>query len=172
MRRSNGRRAALTLLELIIASTLLTLLMTSVATLLRTSRLAWQVQQEDAARMESAYGALRHVVRWVRQAESLVAASDASNNSGYLTIQLPNKERFAWRHDPSSAQLLFGKGTADQLLAEKIEGFTVETFRADGVTPTSDPDQVQCLRISIRVRLPGEKNRPHTVRSWVMMRAW
>ncbi len=172
MRRDKKRHAALTLLELIIASTLLTLLMTSVALILRTSRLAWESYEQDTARLESAYGALRHVVRWVRQAESVVSASDAANANGHITIRLPNQAQYAWRHDRSSSSLLFGKGSPNEVLAEHIESFVVEPFRADGRTPATDPKDMQCFRITVGVRLPGEKNRLRTVQSWVMMRAW
>jgi len=162
----------MTLLELVIATSMLTMLLVSVSTVLRASRAAWEAHEADWVRLESAYATLRHIVRWLRQAESVTALSSPNDSSGYISIRLPNGDEYGWRHDRTSSSVSFGKGTARELLAEHIDSLTIEAFKADGTTPTTDLQAVQCFRITVGVRLPRDTAATRTVRSWVMMRAW
>lgn len=170
--QQNKHRTGLTLLELIIATTMMTMLMVSVSAVLRSSRVAWDAREADCSRLESAYGLLRHLVRWVRQANEIVSVSSPTNTSGYITMRLPSGDVYAWRHDSTGKAVYFGIGSANDLLAENIESLTFEAFKADGVTPTTDVDAIQCLRVTVGFRLPRDTGSARLVRSWVMIRAW
>lgn len=165
-------RRALTMLELVIASSLLTVLVTSATLLLRTSRQAWTAQEQDHQRLQSAQALLRHVVRHARQAQSVVAASGAGDASGSLSLEMPSGDIYVWNHDNAGKQVDFGVTTANGLLADSIESLEFVGYEADGTTPTNNVADMQVLRVTATVDLPREVNGVKTLESWVWLRAW
>ena len=173
MRRKRKSRDGMSLLELIIASTVMTILMTSIGVLLRSSRRAWEVHSNDYVRVESGHATLRHIVREVRQAKSVTALSLSSDNSGKLTVEMENGDTKSWNHNANA--VYFGVnvgGTPTDLLADNITGLRITGYRANGLTLTATPDQVQCLLVEVTVTFPREANSDQTMRSWVWVRSW
>jgi hypothetical protein len=162
----------MTLLELVIASAMMAMLLTAVTLVLRTGRQAWEAHEVDFTRLEGLHATLRHIVRQVRQADSVTALSAANNNSGFLTLAMPDGSTVAWAHDSGTNTVKCGVTTADQLLASNITGLNFIGFKADGVTATSVPTEIQNLQISVTVQLPRETNATRTYSSKAWIRSW
>jgi type II secretory pathway component PulJ len=162
----------MTLLELVIASSMMALLLTAVTLLLRTSRQAWEAHAENYTRLEGLHATLRHIVRQVRQADAVTAVSTATDNSGGLTLAMPDGSSVAWDHDGTTNTVKSGITTADQLLANNITGLNIVGYKADGVTPTAVPAEIQSLRIAVTVQLPREQFATRTYSSWAWIRSW
>ena len=162
----------MTLLELVIASAMMALLLTAVTLILRTSRQSWEAHEGDYTRLQELHASLRHIVRQVRQADAVTAISAAGNNSGTLTLLMPDGTTTVWAHDNTAKSILCGVATADQLLANNIQALNFVGYKADGVTPTVVPTEIQNLRISVTVQLPRETNATRTYSSWAWIRSW
>ena len=162
----------MTLLELVIASSMMAVLLTAATVVLRTSRQAWEAHEGDYTRLEGLHATLRHMVRQVRQADAVTAISAAGDNSGALTLAMPDGSTVAWDHDGATSTVRCGVTTADQLLSTNITGLNIVGYKPDGVTATTVPSEIQNLKVSVTVQLPRETNATRTYSSWAWIRSW
>ena len=162
----------MTLLELVIASSMMAVLLTAATVVLRTSRQAWEAHEGDYTRLEGLHATLRHMVRQVRQADAVTVISAAGDNSGALTLAMPDGSTVAWDHDGATTTVKCGVTTADQLLSTNITGLNIVGYKADGVTATTVPSEIQNLKVSVTVQLPRETNATRTYSSWAWIRSW
>jgi hypothetical protein len=162
----------LTLLEMIIASTLMTMVLAAVSVVMRTGRAAWEAHEADFTRLTACHATLRHIVRQVRQAEAVLSVSGPTDNSGSISIRLPNDSALVWDHDAATNRVFFGEGVADSLLAEDISQLNIQAYCADGTTPATSVDQIQCVVVTLAVNLPRDTNPVRTISSWVWIRTW
>jgi type II secretory pathway pseudopilin PulG len=165
-------RAGMTLLELVIASAMMATLLTAVTLVLRSGRQSWEAHEADYTRLEGLHATLRHMVRQVRQADAVTAISAASDNSGALTLLMPDGTKMAWDHDGVTNTMKCGVTTADQLLASNITALNIVGYKPDGVTATVVPSEIQNLKISVSVQLPRDTNATRTYSSWAWIRSW
>lgn len=171
-RAANRRRRGMTLLELVLASTMMTVVVTSVAMLLRGVHVAWEAEEGDLRRLEAAHATLRHIVRQARQAQSVAAITAAGNTAGSLSLSMPSGAVFVWARDSATNQVKFGTGAADQLLAEEITQLSFTGYQADGVTATTTLGDIRAVKCQIGVELPRETGGSRTVTCWAWLRAW
>ncbi len=166
------KRRRMTLLELVIASSMMAVLLTAATLVLRTSRQAWEAHEGDYTRLEGLHATLRHMVRQVRQADAVTVISAAGDNSGALTLAMPDGSTVAWDHDGATTTVKCGVTTADQLLSTNITGLNSVGNKPDGVTATTVPSEIQNLKVSVTVQLPRETNATRTYSSWAWIRSW
>ena len=162
----------MTLLELIIASTMMTLVVVSISVVLRTGRGAWEAHESDFVRMEAAHATVRHIVRAIRQAAQVTAISLANNNSGSLSVQDNTGKIWVWSHDANTGTVFFGENNASSMLGDHITGLRFEGFEADGTTPTTVTNDLQCIRITVSTVLDRDANANRAVTSWAWVRTW
>jgi type II secretory pathway component PulJ len=160
----------MTLLELIIASSMMTMVLVSVSVVLRTSRQAWTAHESDFVRMETAHATVRHIVRAMRQAVAVTAIN--TTTSGSLTIQDNNGKNWEWRLDRNTNTVLYGENNATSLLGENVVSLQFQGFEADATTATTNLDDMQCIRVTATVQLDRETNNLKSVSSWAWVRAW
>jgi prepilin-type N-terminal cleavage/methylation domain-containing protein len=162
-------RRGLSLLELVIATSMLALLMTAVSVVMRSSRQAWEAHVADYNRLEAAHATLRHIVRQVRQARSVTSISASTDDSGQLSLRMPDDTVVAWDHDDTNDTVNYGITTADNLLATEISGLRFTGYEANGTTTTTVPDDVFALRVEVTVQMPTSAR---TIDSWAWLRSW
>lgn len=171
MRRARrNNRGGFTLLELIVTAALAGTLASSVFVLLRTCQSVWEAHATEMETLESAHAAVRHVVRCVRQADSVVSYSKPTDANGSLTLLMPSGETYVWQH--SGDQLNFGVDKAHALLASGIGTFTIACYQADGQTATTEPLQTQCVECTVTVQLDRSENGSRTIRCRAWRRTW
>jgi len=173
MRQAHPKsRIGFTLMEIMVASTLMATVMASVAVVLRGSVAALDAHESDLARVESAQATIRHLVRKIRQAQSVVAVSSPATTTGTLSLLMPTGETLAWARNSGTNQVLYGVTTATDLLAEDIAELSFETFEADGTTATTVVADIQLIRCIATVNLPGNAVGTRTIscRGWI--RSW
>lgn len=166
-----GRRG-MSLLELVIATSMLAMVMGAVSMILRTSRQAWEAHTGDYTRVEAAHATLRHLVREVRQADAVTAISPATDNSGQLGLLMPTGVTRLWDHDAPTNTVNFTATSGNGMLASEITGLRLTGYEADGITTTTVADDVQFLKIDVTVQLPREVNGTRVVSSYVWVRSW
>jgi prepilin-type N-terminal cleavage/methylation domain-containing protein len=165
-------RRGLTLLELIIASSMLAMLLGSVSVVIRAGRASWSAHEADYVRVEAAHSVLRHIVRQIRAAEAVTEVTPATNNSGRLGLRMPNGDTVIWAHNSGSRLVNYGVSSPDNLLAPEITGLRFRGMRADGVTAAATVAEVQCLQVEVTIQLPRETNGQRIVTSWAWVRSW
>ena len=172
MKCNRTERRGYTLLELVIATAMLATLTTSVSLLLRGTQAAWRAQAQDTELLEAAHATARHVVRHLRQAAAVSAITLPSDAAGSLSALMPNGETYVWTRSSGDNTVRFGLGSATDLLAENIVEMSFAGYQADGVTATTDPEEVQVVECSVKVVLPRDAGAGRTVtcRAWV--RSW
>jgi len=144
--------------------------MTSVFAVLRTSRQAWEATDSDQTRLEAAHGLARHLVRQLRQADSVVEISNADDANGKLTAQTTTGATLHWLR--SGGQVLFGQGAASELFAQNITELKFTGYQADGVTPTTTPAEIRLVKLTVAVTLERQVGALQTVESWAWLRTW
>jgi len=165
-------RRGMTLLELVLATTLLATMVGAVGIITRTGHTAWSAAQSDAARLASAGATARHIVRHVRQAQTVAAISSAGDTSGSLSLVMPSGETIVWEHDTPSSEVRYGVDAADSLLAEQIEQLSFTGYEADGVTETTDTALVQAVRCTVQVQLDRDSGATRSISCFAWRRCW
>ena len=171
MSRSRIRRG-LSLLELIIATSMLAMLLTSISVVLRAGRESWNAHEADYTRVEAAHSVLRHIVRQIRAAKAVTEITVATNDSGRLGLRMPNGETRIWARDNTNNRVNYGVTTPGNLLAPDIAALRFRGLKADGVTAAATAAEVQCLQIEVAIQLPREVNGQRIVTSWAWVRSW
>lgn len=159
-------------MELILATTLLTGMVTATAVVLRTGHVAWEANQADAAMISSANATLRHIVRHVRQAQTVRSISKSGDMSGNLSVLMPSGQTMVWSHKKSAREVLFGVGKADSLLGQNISTLSFTGYQADGTTQTTVAADIQSVKCYASVELPRTNGGSRTVSCWAWLRAW
>ena len=165
--------AGMSMLELVVAMTMMATLSTPTRVLLRTSQSAWSRHQADYARRLNAVAAARQMVRQIRQAASVTAISAATDVSGTLSIERSNGDIYVWDHDNGADQVLFGQNTATDPLADSITALSFTGYKADGTTATVAPELIYSVRceLSYEVERPsGPATEQITTQAW--LRRW
>ncbi len=162
----------MSLLELIIATSMLALLMTSISVVVRAGRQSWQAHEADYTRIEAAHSVARHIVRKIRAAEAVTTITAPTDNSGRLGVQMPNGDNVVWDHDSGTNLVNYGVTTPNSLLAADVTGLRFTGLRANGTTPATVAADVQCVQVEVTVQLPREVNGQRIVTSWAWVRSW
>jgi prepilin-type N-terminal cleavage/methylation domain-containing protein len=166
------RRRGFSLLELVISCSMLAVLMVAVGGVLRTSRQAWEAHESDYTRLDALHSTVRHIVRYVRQADAVSEISLASDTSGRLGLVLVDGSTVVWDHDSSTSKVNYGVTTPTNLLADNITTLKFTGYKADGVTTTTTPGLVQNILIEASVTLSRESGATKTISSWAWIRSW
>ncbi len=171
-RPAANSRAGMTMLEVLLATAILTTVVTAVSVLLRTSYAAWQAHEQDAEHIQALHATLRHLVREIRQAKAVTAISAPGELSGSLSMEVADGSTRVWAHDAATEEVRFGTGSADSLLADSITELSFAGYAADGVTATSSPDEVQLIRCTATTELPRSVGGRRSVSCWAWIRSW
>ncbi len=172
-KRPYTRRPGITLLELVVASSMLAVVMTSLTLVLRTARTSWETNDSDFAAIHHAHTVVRHFVRQAREATQLTALSTKS-----VQLKFRDGSTQTWAHQASgngyTNVVLVNYSNSSQVvpLAYGIPNLSFRGFKADGVTPTTTVDDMRVVEVTATVLIPGKANAPQSVSSKVWIRSW
>ena len=159
-RKPKRHRGGFSLLEMIIAMTLLSVVMTAVTSVLGTSRQAWEAHEADHLRLRTAHAAVRHIVRAVREAAEIVNITTGSTTNTRLTVILSDGDTLTWQHDSSRKTISLTQTSVSSMLtviAEGVETLEFVPFRVDGGQfQSSMMHRAQEIEITVGVLLPRE----------------
>jgi len=171
-REVDRRRSGFSLLEMMVATTIMATLMTSVVVILRSGYAIWNAQEQDIAIADSGNAVLRHFVRELRQATNVTAISAPASTTGNLTFLTASGGTRSWSYNSGQSQVLFNNGTATQVLAPSINGLTFVGYAADGVTQTTVVDDIQIVKCSVTVTLTQGGGVARTIACRAWLRSW
>lgn len=156
------RRRGMTLLEMAVTISLLTVVITAVAALLRTTANTWDAYDSDHSRIEAAHGLARHFIRSFRQVSRVTSITTATDTNGMLVVTTSSGGSLAWFY--TAEQAYYRVDGVDHLLADNVRELSFQGFKADGVTATENPDEIRAVRISVTIQLDREVDNERTVR--------
>jgi prepilin-type N-terminal cleavage/methylation domain-containing protein len=173
MKSNRQRRLGFSLMELAVTTAILALVATSSMTLVRTAYTAWNRHDDDQSQRQQAAAILRHVCRHVRQAKAVMAISSAADNSGTLSLLMPNGDTNVWDHNDSTLVVNFGLGSADNLLAHGIDELTFQATKVDGTTAVTEVGLIHSILCTVKFTLLRPSgSEVVTVSSRAFIRAW
>lgn len=153
------RRNGYSLLEMIIAMSLLSVVMGAVTTVLRTGSQALEASEVDLSMTRTAHATVRHIVRQVREASDVIAVTSGENTNSRLEVRLSDGDRLIWEHDAPTRQVFFTQTSVSpqaSLLATDIEQLIFHAGQVDQSDFSADRlDRVQLLKIEAVYHLPG-----------------
>ena len=167
-----ARRRGLSLLEMMVATTIMATLMTSVVVVMRSGYAVWNAAQADIDALENAYAVLRHFVQQMRQADSVTAISAPSDTTGDLSFLTAAGETRSWNHDGIQKEITYDNGVNSGLLARSIDSLTFTGYEADGTTQTTVVDDIQVVQCAVQVTLPHGAGVTRTVSCQAWIRSW
>jgi len=165
-------RAAMSLLEMMVATAMMATLMASVIVVIRTGFSTWNAQEADVDALENGYGVLRHFVQQMRQADVVTVISAASDTTGDLTFTTTSGAVRSWNHTGGTEQVYFNNGTGNQLLAKNIDTLSFTAYEADGVTPTTAVNDIQVVQCKVQITLPQGAGASRTLSCRAWIRSW
>lgn len=168
VRRTPGSRRGVTLLELVVTLSLMGLVVAAIATLLRTSTATWTAIDADQTQLSSAHGVLRHFIRNARQAYAVTSITAPTTTHGAITLQMPTGDEKTWWCDGTATYV--GAAGSNNLLAESISELSFIGLEKDGVTPTTTPEDVRAVQVTITVGLDREVDNARTIRATAWLR--
>jgi type II secretory pathway component PulJ len=164
------RRNAFSLLELLVACSMMATIVTAATMVLRSTQTSWTAHASDQENLDAAYGTLRHITRGVRQATAVTAISNASDLSGGLSVVDPLGQTVVWDH--SGTTVNYGVTTANSLLATGVSELSFVGYKADGITATTVPVEVQSVVCTVKVSLQRSSTPTRTLSSRIWLRSW
>jgi len=167
-----NHRRAMTLLELIVATTLMTVMVATVAVVLRTGHVAWKAQQGDAVKIMAANATVRHIVRRVRQARAVTSITPAGSVTGKLSLLMPSGETMTWDHNVGQKEVSFKISGPNNVLSTGITELNFTGYEADGTTETTVAEDVHSVKCRVAVELPRDANGTRIVSCWAWLRSW
>ena len=146
----------MTLLETLLAMSLLSVIALLGAQTVRLSWQAWDVQDRRSDVLQHLGGVLTHITRLTRGAKGVVSVSGPSDTSGNLEITLPDDSVVKWYRDSADSTVRYeiDGNNPGELLAVGIDSLKFECFQIDGVTPTTVVDEIRMIRITTAVTIP------------------
>ena len=124
-------------------------------------------------RRQDAAAVLRHMVRRIRQAVAVTSITDATDNSGALSVLRSDGITLVWDHDGVGNDVLYGETTATSALAENITGMSFLGLKAAGTSATTQTDRIHSVRctLSFTVDRPaGPATEQVAAQAW--LRSW
>ncbi len=163
-------RSGLSLLELVLALGMMSLLMTPVVGLLKTSHSIWEAYESDHTRLDSLQATTRHLVRHLRDTDQIVSLSPSDSTAGAISArQAAGPTETWWR---VGNQVWYRRDGTSGLLADDITELTFVGFEKDGITPTTVPSRVRIVEVTAKVQLDRENHGEKTSRCRVWLRPW
>lgn len=173
--RRRSSRLGVSLLELVVASSLLAGMVSGFSLIMRSARQSWELVDDEYAAMHQVQALVRHFVRAARESHGVVAISPDGTR---ITIEGEGDRRLTWSWNTSKGQsggrVTFRDsqrgGAAD--LAHDIRSLQFQGYALDGVTRTSDPEEIRVIEVAASVAPSEESAHLKTVRSKVWIRVW
>jgi len=164
-------RPGFSLLEMMAAVTIAATLMAASTVVLRSSYAAWQAHEGDLVQNANADAVLRHVIRGIRQADSVVSITDGSDTTGKLELRDASGNTIYWEHTAGfTGEVVYNAPAA--LLARDIDELIFVGYKADGVTTTTNPNQVQLIHCTVKVTLPRGAGQSRALSCYGWVRSW
>lgn len=169
-------RRGVSMLELVIAGSMMAVIMTSLSVVMRTSRQAWDAGEGDYSKLHQGHSVVRHFVRAAREAKAV--DSIAAGGSEIVLRDVDGTTR-RWTWDVVGSGTMQGTVTTrtstdktDAILAYDINQLRFVGYKADGKTVTTTPGDIHLVEVTAEVTLPRGHQSQRRIVSKVWIRSW
>jgi len=141
------RRRGVTLLEILVAVAISTILVAGAAAHFRTLRQANDTAHTRRETLQNARVAIDRMTRTLRGAKAIDSLLPPGNPDGSITaVALDDVKHVFALHD---GQLLYGVGSATDLLAAGIESLQFQGYDAEGEVSRAEPENIEAVQITL-----------------------
>ncbi len=152
--RARNTQSGATLLEVVIVVAISALVIGGVAAQFRTLRQVTTTVEQRREALQRARVAFDRMSRVIRQAKSITAISPETDPLGSITVLDFSDQTHVFQLLNES--LYYGSTVpADRLLAEGFQELRFEGFDADGAVAPDSPGDIDAVRITATVAIPG-----------------
>ena len=142
------KKHGLTLVEMVIALSLMTIVFASVVPLFGQMRDSWDFRQSAADTLQNGRVLIDHLQRNLAEAVKITAVSDSSETNGFIEFENDDAEIYRYDIDGSSGYVEFGQTGNLSELAGPVSMLKFTCFDAcDLDTPISDVDSTRFVKI-------------------------
>ncbi|MDD5011093.1 MAG: DNRLRE domain-containing protein [Phycisphaerae bacterium] len=137
---------AVTLVELIIAMTIMVIIMAAIAPQFRAIRKSWATSEASSNLIQNSRVLQEHITRNLSTAKEIVSVSADSVNLGFIIFKDAND--INKRYMVSGGYVLFGTLGSEEQLAGPISKFQVSSFSLDDFdTATTDANNIRLVEV-------------------------
>jgi prepilin-type N-terminal cleavage/methylation domain-containing protein len=142
-----SHRKGLTLLEVVIASSILVVIMTAMLPQIRNIHNGWDSKQAVATMTQNGRVFIDHLNRMISQAEYISAISDPDETEGYIEFEASDGNTYRYEYD--SGYIKYGEPGSVESLAGPVSGLTFSCYKPyDLDTALSDPTGAEFVKVS------------------------
>ncbi|MCD0461725.1 hypothetical protein [Roseiconus lacunae] len=170
VRNRRGLRNGITLLEMVVAGTMITTIMMGMALVFRSAGQTWEMVDQDYAVERQLSSLVRHFVRESREAGAVVAISRSGRQ---ITLLMNDGNLRTWRREPNGeVQFQMNTDAAFQTIATDIAELQFRGLDAAGIELTSDPNSMQLVEITATANRADADDSQLIHESTVWIRQW
>jgi hypothetical protein len=154
-------RQALTLLELVIAMAMLTIIFAVVVPQFAVIRGSWDIKQRSSEILQNGRVMMDHINRNLAKARQITAVSSSS-------IDFNDCNGLAWRYSVSGSYVQFGQPTGSMSdLAGPVSSLVFTCYDANIITPVAEANAVRLVKADATVTNSGQAK---TFTTWAYLR--
>ncbi len=161
----SGIRRGLTLMEMIIALSLMTIVFASVAPMFAQMRNSWDSKQAAAETMQNGRILIEHMQRNLSKAVKITAVSDSSETDGYIEFENNDAETLRYDIDGTTSYAEFGQAGDLSELAGPVSSLQFTCFDACDLdipmSPVTDTNSIRIVKVeaAFRNQLSSEQDK-------------
>ena len=174
VRKRAKTRFGISMLEVVIAGSMLAGVMGSLSVVMRTARQSWTINDDEAESLHQLHTVVRHFVRAAREARKVVVIQP---NGSAITLEMRDgsTHTWAWKNaHQGMSKVVTAKSSlsgSENVAAQNIRTFQFVGFDADGITTTALPDDIRLIAVTAVSDLDGTAAQ-RQVHSKVWLRSW
>lgn len=154
--RLHTRALGTTLIELVIAVSIMTVVIGTLLPLLSSARKTWDTSQNNAETLQNGRILMDHMNRWLSQAKSITSVSDSDTNLGTITFT-DNQDTVYRYHVNGTNQVQFGEVGSLSTLAGPVAKFKFTCYDSNDLTsPITDVNDIRFIKIESEFINSGE----------------
>jgi len=162
-------RQGMTLLEIVLAMAIMTVVFASIVPILGHARRTWDAQEGAADMLQNGRVLVEHFMHQVSEANEVTAVTDGSETNGYL--QLKDAEGTSLRYELASSYVRFGEVGDLSNLAGPVSLLQFTCYDAcDLDTPITDVNSIRYVKIQATFTNTAPEGRDMTVSAGAYLR--
>jgi len=142
------------LLELLVALSITTVLVSGAALHFRTLRQAGDLAHARREAAQNARVALTRIARQLRAASAIADISNPDNKQGFITSTDADGNDHVFSRQPGADELRYGIDAADDLLATGIKSLYFQGYDAQGEVPQDEPERIEAVQVTLTASIP------------------
>ncbi len=137
-------------MEMVVTLAIMAILVAAVAPQIAAVNAKWQTKQDAFALTQNARVMLDHITRNLSQAREITAVTDAEASLGSITFTDADGRENSYQLQDGT--VYYNDGSSDEPLAENIQSFSLQCYKAQGLSQTAEPSDVRYIEVDVNIQ--------------------